>query len=190
MRVSLQGFLNMEQYYYLISSLPSLRWGESSGITLAQFMELCRHHLNSKDLARLEALTLRPDGKIVFPKHSTALTWREWDAELRHSMAEKRSQDKAAHRSQCQPSQENKLNVAEIYNHKNPAAREQALDGIRWKRIEELEFGHYFDLNRLYLYKFKLLLQEKWRQRNVEAGYQNFDRIISAVTPSEPPTAT
>jgi hypothetical protein len=172
----------MEQYYYLVSSLPSLRWGDTPAIDIAEFMKLCREHLNPKDFARLNALTLLPDSKISFPKKTTAALWREWDAELRHAMADRRH---PRHAAANMPGSEARLNTNEIYHHKNPAVREHTLDGLRWKRLEALEFGHYFDINRLYIYKFKLLLHDKWRQRNVETGYRNFDRIIAAVTPAE-----
>lgn len=175
----------MEQYYYLISSLPSLRWGETPVVDLEQFMALCRQHLNRGDFERLNATTLQPGGKFNFPCRSTAARWRQWDAELRRAMEERRVQQRSGRAaSQCQPVHAS-LAVAEIYSHKNPAVREQSLDHLRWKQLDELEFGNYFDLNKLYIYKFKLLLHEKWRARTVEAGYRNFDRIISAIVPEQ-----
>jgi hypothetical protein len=39
---------------------------------------------------------------------------------------------------------------------------EKTLDEIRWKAIEDLSTGHYFDLDLLITYAYKLLILQRW----------------------------
>jgi len=43
---------------------------------------------------------------------------------------------------------------------------EKSLDEARWKFLDELSFGHYFDLDILIVYVLKLLLLERWGKIN------------------------
>ena len=39
---------------------------------------------------------------------------------------------------------------------------EKILDEIRWKKLDELATGHYFDLDHLIVYAYKLLILQRW----------------------------
>jgi hypothetical protein len=39
---------------------------------------------------------------------------------------------------------------------------EKTLDEARWKALEELATGHYFDLDLLITYAYKLLILQRW----------------------------
>ena len=46
---------------------------------------------------------------------------------------------------------------------------EKTLDEIRWKVLEELSTGHYFDLDLLITYAYKLLILQRWENiRNAD----------------------
>jgi hypothetical protein len=48
---------------------------------------------------------------------------------------------------------------------------EKTLDAERWQYLDELSVGHYFDLDTLVIYAFKLLILEKWdRIATADAG--------------------
>ena len=38
------------------------------------------------------------------------------------------------------------------------------LDQARWAKLDELSFGHYFDLEALIIYAYKLRLLERWEK--------------------------
>ena len=50
------------------------------------------------------------------------------------------------------------------YRSPSPLEGERILDEARWQKLEELSFGHYFDLEFLLIYALKLLILERWER--------------------------
>ena len=50
--------------------------------------------------------------------------------------------------------------------HKNPSLLEAeiSLDDARWRFLDDLSFGHYFDRDFLIVYGLKLLILERWER--------------------------
>lgn len=42
--------------------------------------------------------------------------------------------------------------------------REKILDEARWQVLDDLGFGHYFDMDSLILYAYKLKILERWEK--------------------------
>jgi hypothetical protein len=69
-----------------------------------------------------------------------------------------------------------------------PREVEEALDRRRWARLEELEAGTQFDLDRLVVYRLKLLLLERrdrWRPEPGRAAFaKGYAGILDRAVPS------
>jgi hypothetical protein len=52
----------------------------------------------------------------------------------------------------------------------SPLDAEKNLDEIRWKALEELATGHYFDLDALITYAYRLLILLRWEQIRTADG--------------------
>ncbi len=54
--------------------------------------------------------------------------------------------------------------------HRNPSIleAERSLDEARWQALDELAAGHYFDLDFLIIYAYKLIILERWEK--IRAG--------------------
>jgi len=62
----------------------------------------------------------------------------------------------------------------------NPLEAEKKLLRLRWQRIEELEFGHYADLEFLALYYLRLQILMRLQKFDKEVGKAKFKTIIEA----------
>ena len=170
-------------YYYLISSLPLLRWGSRSPLSDADFLAQCEGQLDAAALAQLHAVALLPTGD----SGSTAseASWHDWDDYIRNLLARARAGH--LHRDvspMLRPERDvfptDRREVDELLANENPLERERALDQIRWRRLDGLEAGHPFDFDRLVVYRLKLLLLEKWMQFDSESGTRNLGELVEA----------
>lgn len=175
----------MKQYYYLICSLPFIKLEEAPSINSGEFRRLCEEQVSAKDLQLLDAVSLVPLKDNPFAADSSAFQWLALDKNLRKRMAVYRAGRKSENTTRAVPKGDDfsdlDRGIQEAYAKPNPAEREKHLDSIRWQWLDELEFGHYFDVNKLFIYKLRLLIHEKWQCRNNELGYENFDRIVDAI---------
>lgn len=180
----------MGHYYYLISSLPTLKRDDTPYHTVASFTALCAEHLSPEEMKILNDLSLLPpEGSLKnTAPGSFASKWYEWEIYFRNRIAKLRSL--ALHRGLNEffrPQKEN-LMISEIDRavteqilSSEPAAKEKALDDLRWGKLDELELGHYFDLDLLCTYKLKLLIREKWLKRDLDKGRKNLNEIVDKI---------
>jgi hypothetical protein len=72
----------------------------------------------------------------------------------------------------------------------SPLAVETALDRRRWARLDELETGGDFGLQRLIAYRLKLLLLERRQAFRAASGSGAFDREYARIRPGAQGTQT
>jgi len=165
----------MSEYYYLLSSLPTLREGEPPPFAAAEFLRRCADWLTPEAMAELVALELLPPVGALPSSCPTIAAWHDWETDLRNRLAQLRQP--AAERDPaldlrpvgpCFPDNERALR--EALAAATPLERERQLDRLRWRRLDELEIGWSFGFDRLCVYKLKLLLAEGWQRRTAEAG--------------------
>lgn len=158
----------MPAYYtYLISSLPSLVFGGEPPFSFAEFLALCRPLITEKDfdILREPSETSRP----------TLEKWREFDTTLRNELVKVR-----ASRKKIDPAKylqrdgfvDPYISHAAINAYRNPSLLEgeTMLDQARWRRLDELCAGHYFDLDFLIIYAHKLRILERWQRIKTADG--------------------
>ncbi len=157
-------------YTYLISSLPGLVFGVEPPISFEDFLEGCRPLVSEKDFEILRALPGEP-GYIYQEMQPTLKQWQEFDTALRNELAKIR-----ARRKKTDPSKylrrdgyvEPLISRAALNACRNPSLleAERALDLERWRVLEGLSAGHYFDIDFLITYAHKLLILERWQRVN------------------------
>ncbi|MFH0827465.1 MAG: DUF2764 family protein, partial [Candidatus Omnitrophota bacterium] len=64
--------------------------------------------------------------------------------------------------------------------HRSPSLLEgeRMLDAERWRFLDELSLGHYFDLDFLIVYLLKLLILERWEKIRTADKEQFLDELI------------
>lgn len=156
-----------EYYTYLISSLPTLTFGSKPPFSLEVFMQKCASFIPEAELEIIKqavsqgAFTLKDDGREVLKK------WRYFDINLRNELSKVRAARKKVDSSKYLRHGEyfepQIIHIAALAL-RNPSIfeAERALDLERWRLLDELSFGHYFDFDALLIYALKLKILERW----------------------------
>lgn len=157
-------------YPYLIASLPMLHFGASAHISFEQFLSQCKELIPQEDFAVLEGLSLQCEHKGA---SVTIRKWLDFDTMLRNELvklrASRKKTDPARYLRPDGYAGTTLYHVAlAAQRNPSPLEGEKILDLARWDFLEELSFGHYFDLDFLIIYAYKILILERW------------ERIISA----------
>ena len=158
----------MPSYYtYLISSLPMLQFANKPALSLNDFLNRCAQLIPENDTALIkEALSTDPYAlNLSAPK--VLLKWKEFDLALRNELVKAR-----ALRKKVDPARFLRYAVHFDINitHIAQASLRQAsileaeryLDLERWKALDAIARGHYFDLDFLLFYGLKLAILERW----------------------------
>lgn len=161
----------MPAYYtYFIASLPAFGFREKPPFSYAEFLNKGREFILAQDL---EALKKIPSWLERAPKDMSSDVLRRWydfDILLRNALVKVRAARKhqAADKYLRAPQEEISPYTAHIVlsAHKNPSLLEAeiSLDEARWRFLDDLSFGHYFDRDFLIVYGLKLLILERWER--------------------------
>jgi hypothetical protein len=159
----------MARYYiYLISSLPMLHFGAKPPFSFERFLGICQGLISDEEIKALKD-SVQVEGVTGYggPGAATLRKWYTFDVALRNELAKIRASRKhldpakyLRHYAYVEPDiSHSALNV-----HRNPSIldAEKALDQERWHMLEELSYGHYFDMDYLFIYAQKLLILERW----------------------------
>jgi len=156
-------------YPYLVASLPMLHFSMKPPFSSEQFLELCRPLIPEKDGQVLRSLPLPEDYGKKGIRLPVIRQWIAFDTALRNELVKMR-----AARKHLEPkmylrswdftgSLSLPAGIAAILNASLLDA-EKALDETRWKTLDELATGHYFDLDFLISYALKLRILERWEK--------------------------
>ncbi|MBT3288609.1 MAG: DUF2764 family protein [Victivallales bacterium] len=168
-------------YYYLISSLPLLRWANPPSMSSDEFLAQCEEQVPADVLADLRDVSLIPRAELAPSDAETR--WVEWDGYIRNQLVHTRAahlRQEAAHMLRDEPGAfpTDRKELDEILPSDDPLERERALDHMRWRRLEGMESGHPFDRDRLVIYRLKLLLLEKWARFDGDTGSRNLADLV------------
>ncbi|MBU0502763.1 MAG: DUF2764 family protein [Candidatus Omnitrophota bacterium] len=155
-------------YPYLISSLPMLSFGAPAQFGLAELIEKCSGLIPCDHLETLRSISIEgPSGSL----NPVIRKWSGFNITLKNELVKVRStRKKARAEDYLRPGgyTEPSLYYLALAAHRNLSLLdgEKILDIARWKFLEELSFGHYFDLDLVIIYAYKLLILERWEKIN------------------------
>lgn len=175
----------MAEYYFLVSSLPTLEKYAEPFWSTDEFIESCEDVLTPRDLSMVKSLKLTP---FQSDSHddSALSKWNEWEICLRNKIAKARAPklDREAEGDllpEADSFPEVDKAAQDIASASNPLEAERILDDLRWNRADDLEACHGFDVDKLCAYKIKLMLCEKWSERKETVGVEKFNQVIDSV---------
>lgn len=174
-------------YYYILSSLPMLRKDGPPPITSDYFLHSCAEMIPAGTVKQLASLKLLPEKETAFGRHSSAVKWYKWESDLRTKLAKFRAVSLGREHKGQQANGFSDIDrrIEEILAVPSPAEREKMLDNLRWRALEDLEFGHNFDFDNLCIYKIKLMLLEKWVGKDSQKGLDNLAAILDRIEKPE-----
>jgi hypothetical protein len=144
-------------YVYLISSLPVLHFGTKPPFSMEKFFAICSELIPAGDLEILKS-SLEDEGEGRYHDFETALR-----NELVKIRAARKHLD-AAKFLRRDGYAEQWISHAAAGAYRNPSVigAQKMLDQDRWRFLDELSVGHYFDIEILMIYARKLLILERW----------------------------
>jgi len=157
----------MTKYYYLVSSLPYLRWGRELAVTTGFFLGECAKWLTPEDMKILRSADAKcHEGRC----EDTAVLkeWKEFDLRLRTKLSEIREAKKQGEEYAAG----DLLKI--VMEKENPLLREQALAKIKLAFIEAQSTGYYFDINWLVLYFLRMQILERLAAFDKDKGEEIF----------------
>ncbi|OGV59195.1 MAG: hypothetical protein A2X45_10715 [Lentisphaerae bacterium GWF2_50_93] len=160
--------------------MPMLKRGELPPLNSETFLGSCAQVLPEKTVARLSEIKLVPGDDKAFGHFSAVHKWYEWETATRTRLAKFRAVhlNREGRNHETNHSEVDK-HIEDIMSVANPVERERMLDTLRWKFLDELEFGQNFNFDALCIYRIRLMLLEKWVGKEQQKGYENLDAIIN-----------
>jgi hypothetical protein len=156
------------------------------------FLDFCKSQCSKGDYSLLLSAVIipNPDKRS---KNNLLRDWQDWEIALRNGLSQARGpelkMDPAEHLKGLEPPGGPRTEIYEVepaiqesLSGSNPKATEDILDKKRWDKLDDLETGHFFDIEKLIIYYLKLQLLNRRNKFTRERGTENFDEIYQAIT--------
>jgi len=157
-------------YTYLISSLAMLNFGDTPPFSYQSFLKICQEFIPERDIEILKDIS-RVDIENIEVHQPTLKKWYTFEVILRNELVKLRAACKKIDLEKyLRPTDDDLVeshltHIAHLaYQSHSILEGEEILDRGRWQKLDDLEFGHYFDLDHLICYACKLLILERWQR--------------------------
>ena len=186
----------MNNYYYLVASLPDLSGNRNIGDRTAEsIIGEIRERVSSGDAALVEFLekgyveeNLTEDfyRSALSHKNGFLREWFRFDLNVRNAkvaylnaaLGRKPSQD-------VMPVDggtfEEAAELDRILKQGDILSRERGIDDIAWKKVDELTVFHYFDMTVILGFIVKLKIIDRWMKLDEATGREMFRRLVDEV---------
>lgn len=174
----------MASYYYLISSLPSLRSDSKAPITYEEFLAQCKSSVSKSmydNLANLNVSTADKEGEKVSGP-AIVRQWASFYEKLSRELCNRRLQNmgQSMKFEPCADSEIVQL-VNKVMSAGDPLAAENTLIAGQYALIDGLCGMHFFDDYVLVGYALKLKLLERRNLFSQEKGKAEFGRLFDNI---------
>ncbi|MFH0936022.1 MAG: DUF2764 family protein [Candidatus Omnitrophota bacterium] len=145
-----------------------LHFGAKPPFTFAKFLEICQDKIPESDAGIIKSLA---EGYASEVSHPALKRWRDFDTGLRNELVKIRAARKHVdYLKYIRGDEYIEPYITHIamsaYRAPSIPEAERLLDWERWRILDELAAGHYFDLDFLIIYALKLLILERWERIN------------------------
>jgi hypothetical protein len=174
-------------YPYLVASFPMLHFGMKPPFSFERFLGECQPFMPEKDFKILSSLPLPEEYQEREKGPPLVQNWIEFDTALRNELVRIRAartrRDPAAY-IRAGVYGDSSLNPAVLAAATNASlsGAEKALDELRWKKLDDLATGHYFDLDFLITFGYKLMILERWDQIRTADGRILLEQALAGGT--------
>ena len=146
-----------------------LHFGMKPPFSYLEFIQICAGRISEKDINILKSLSMQGEYSAEDAKTTIVKKWLLFEAALRNELVKIRAARKHIDPVKyLRPDADADLAFANIainaYRNPSILETERMLDEARWRKLDELAIGHYFDLDSLIIYAYKLLILERWER--------------------------
>lgn len=189
----------MDNFYYLIASLPELspEWKGSDTVSIDTFLEEIRENCSAENnkiidlfLEGCDETTLGHDFYVKALKHKNKFIREYFDLDLHMRNAKVKYLNKELGR---EPEKDlvwidfqstvfdEETAVNSILQSKDILARERALDDILWNKIDEITTFDYFNIDTVLGFLAKLNIIYRWLKLDEQEGKKMFKKLIDDI---------
>jgi hypothetical protein len=174
----------LAQYYYLVASFPMLFLDSERPPAIDSFVAVCGEHLSPRDFRIVETASI---STLEFRKPSCTVLdrWRSWETALRNELVKLRAKSRGIDPDRHVREGAEIVSVADIarsaFGQEIPLAAEQVLNRARWEFLDELEEGHYFDLEKVVVYYLRLQILHRKGLFDAATGAAAFEEIYKGI---------
>jgi hypothetical protein len=174
----------LAQYYYLVASLPLLFYDSENVPSHEDFLVTCRQHI-SPGHYRLLVATSATDLQTTPASCKTLRLWRQWEISLRNELvrlrAKKQGREAEAYLVESPGVLDPQTIAREAFAQESPLQAEDTLNRGRWSFLDQLEVGHYFDIEKILIYALRLQVLARKALFDEEKGRKMFDKVYSEI---------
>ncbi len=169
----------MRNYWYLISSLPYLRFGEKPSMTAEAFRAACAGWLADDERVQVDAVLEGREPVLT----GCAAAWWNGEVQLRDAVVRVRAKNRAADASPfIQPydgfSATIEKAVTDAFTRPDPLEQEMELDRARWMLVDELAVTAPFSFAAILAFAVKVRISERWASMDDESGKVKVEELI------------
>ncbi|NLK06660.1 MAG: DUF2764 family protein [Spirochaetales bacterium] len=170
----------MASYYYLVASLPSLRYEGSLPFTTESFLKLCTGQLSETHLSLVRSVLL---GQPC--SHSFVRSYQKFASMVKKELTEQRSRKLSLSDPLYKNDGDKEARIADVVRQalslEDVLAAEMLLVQLQWNYIDELCALHTFDIEAVLGYAIKLRMLERKSLFTREEGNAEFKRLFSNI---------
>ena len=175
-----------EQYYYVISSLPYLSLNDELPVRKNNFLSVCKENLKTTDFEMLRSIDLFEADQDKAPL-DIVRHFFSWEREVRNALVKLRAERLGLDSVDfIRGGMSDHLTghiAEEAFNADSPLMAENILNKARWKYLDELEFGHYFDIEILVIFFIKLQILERVSLFDAVQGQEKLNAVVTQGAP-------
>jgi hypothetical protein len=149
-----------------------------------QFLDTCRPLVSPQHYSLLESASAT-DLELDGPGCSTLDLWRSWEISLRNELvrlrAKNRGREPRIHGLDSSGPVEPRAIAREAFSQESPLEAEDTLNRARWRYLDELESGHYFDIDKILIYVLRLQILQRKALFDDQKGRDMFDTVYSEI---------
>jgi hypothetical protein len=168
-------------HWYLVASLPYLRFGEKPPGARDAFMSACAGRLGDGELSVLQAVFENRDPA----DGGVAQCWWNSEVQLLDAVARVRAKNRGMDAAPFIRSHEGfsvtiEKMVTDAFTRANPLEQEAELDRARWTLAEELALSEPFGFAGILAFAVKLRIAERWAGMDDSAGQEKVEEFVKS----------
>jgi hypothetical protein len=168
----------MKDHWYLVSSLPHLRFGDKPSMSAEAFRAACVGWLTDDEMAQVDALL----ASVEPPAGPASKVWNA-EVQLRDAVVRVRAKNRGTDASPYIRPHEGfsatiEKMVTDAFTRPDPQEQEMELDRARWSLADELAINGPFGLPAVLAFAVKVRIAERWAGMDEERGTSAVESLI------------
>jgi hypothetical protein len=172
----------VRRYYYTLAALPFLQYEDKAPFSTEEFIAVCRGNIAQEDVELLQRVQLEPADPLGNP---FLAEWYGWELALRNELVKLRAGKLGLEVNEHLREGEFYTGVFDVareaFSQDSPLDGEEVLNRARWRKIDEMEVGRFFELSNLIAFSLKLQLLLRKDHFTPQQGREKFDQIYRRI---------